>query len=330
VTATDTTTDREWPTLSLGQPAPPTPKERPTDIPLTGHASDLVHQIGFAGYVVRVALLAITVLSLSLAFFIVVISGLEHQVSQTREYDRFRAALAAGTAPTGQTDQSGKHLFALGTPVALLEVPSLHMREVVGEGTTPQVLTAGPGHRRDTPLPGQAGTSVIMGRQASYGGPFKHIHQLRLGAKITVTVGFGTNVDTFKVIDIRQAGDPRPPLLASGASRLTLVTAAGTPFMPGGLLYVDADLVSAVQPASTQVISSPSELLRSESANANDTSSVWALVLWLQALILVVVGAIWAWHRWGRHQTWIVFLPLTALVGYYVADQVTRLLPNLL
>jgi hypothetical protein len=169
-----------------------------------------------------------------------------------------------------------------------------------------------------------------MGRQASYGGPFKHIHQLRLGAKITVTVGFGTNVDTFKVIDIRQAGDPRPPLLASGASRLTLVTAAGTPFMPGGLLYVDADLVSAVQPASTQVISSPSELLRSESANANDTSSVWALVLWLQALILVVVGAIWAWHRWGRHQTWIVFLPLTALVGYYVADQVTRLLPNLL
>src|SRR6202035_4714287 len=104
---------------SLGQPAPPTATECAAAVAPSEHGIPLVHELGFAGYVVRVALLAVTVLTMSLGFFLVVVSGLEHQISQTREYDHFRAALAAGTAPTGQTDKTGTHLLALGTPVAL-------------------------------------------------------------------------------------------------------------------------------------------------------------------------------------------------------------------
>jgi LPXTG-site transpeptidase (sortase) family protein len=287
-------------------------------------------EIGPAAYLARTGLVVVSVLTIGMALFLTVIGGLEHQVLQAREYSHFRAALAAGTAPTGQTDSSGRHLLPLGTAVALLQIPSIHLDEVVGEGTTPQVLLAGPGHRRDTPLPGQPGTSVVVGREAAYGGPFKRIHQLKVGTTIRVTVGFGTNVATFKVIDVRHAGDPRPPDVGSGAGRLTLVTAAGTPFLPNGLVYVDADLQSRVQPASARVITSPSQLMRSEVAGATDTSSLWVLVFWLQALLLVTFGAVWSWHRWGHAQTWVVFVPLVLVVGFFVSDQVTRLLPNVL
>ena len=63
---------------------------------------------------------------------------------------------------------------------------------------------------------------------------------------------------------------------------------------------------------------------------AADTRTLWALALWLQALIVVVLGATWAWHRWGRARAWVVFLPLLLLVGLYTSGEAARLLPNLL
>jgi len=42
------------------------------------------------------------------------------------------------------------------------------------------------------------------------------------------------------------------------------------------------------------------------------------------------VGAVWAWHRWGHAQAWIVFLPPLLLVGLATSGEVARLLPNLL
>ena len=57
---------------------------------------------------------------------------------------------------------------------------------------------------------------------------------------------------------------------------------------------------------------------------------MWALALWLQAMIALALGAAWAWHRWGRAQAWIVFIPPLVLVGLYVSNEAARLLPNLL
>ena len=47
-------------------------------------------------------------------------------------------------------------------------------------------------------------------------------------------------------------------------------------------------------------------------------------------LILIALGAVWAWHRWGRAQAWVVFLPPLMLVGILVSNQAARVLPNLL
>lgn len=274
----------------------------------------------------QASLMTLAAVATGLIFYLAVVGAVQHKADQTREYLSFRKQLAAGTAPTGQTGPDGK-LVPSGTPVAIIQVPSIGMDEVVDEGTTSQVLMAGPGHLPDTPLPGQPGVSVIMGRQALFGGPFKNVHDLKPGALIKVTVGFGNNYEKFRVLDVRHSGGAGAPPLASGASRLILVTAAGTPLVPNGLVYVDAELVSAAQPATAQVLYSvPS----SDNAGQGDTSTLWSLVLWLQALLIGVAAATWAWYRWGRLQTWVVFVPLLLLIGYFVADQVGRILPNVI
>jgi hypothetical protein len=131
------------------------------------------------------------------------------------------------------------------------------------------------------------------------------------------------------VIGLRRAGDPTPPRLSSAKGRLTLVTATGTPFIPRGAVYVDADLTTAALATPPTVIPLGG-IPKAERPLATDAGSLWALVLWLQALVVVAVGMVWSWVRWGRHQTWIVFLPVTALIGFFAADQFIRLLPNLL
>ena len=54
----------------------------------------------------------------------------------------------------------------------MLDIPAIGIANmVVVEGTSPENLTLGPGHLRDTPLPGQAGISVVFGRRATFGAP---------------------------------------------------------------------------------------------------------------------------------------------------------------
>lgn len=108
-----------------------------------------------------------------------------------------------------------------------------------------------------------------------------------------------------------------------------LVTATGPRFMPDGVLRVDADLVSAPAETPAAVIRSGT-LPQAEEPLAGPSGVPWPLVMWLQALLLAAVAAVWTWHRWGRHQTWIVFAPVVAVLGLQVATRATELLPNLL
>lgn len=276
--------------------------------------------------VVRASLVLVFVLSVTVLLQLLVVSRLQHHAAQERAYDRLRVQLAQGTAPIGPTDSDGK-VLALGAPVAYLEIPSIGVKEVVGEGTTPSALFSGPGHRRDTPLPGQVGTSVIFGRRVAFGGPFDRIAELRKGALIKVTTGQGAF--EFTVLGVRAEGDPAPPSLRPGSARLTLVTAAGSAFLPAGVARVDADLEGDAVGGPARLLTSAS-LPAEERTMASDARTLWALALWLQALITLSLGAVWAWHRWGRAQAWVVFLPPLLLVGIAASGEATRLLPNLL
>lgn len=288
--------------------------------------ADIVPPIGPRLQLVRATLVLTFVLSFTLLIQLVVVSSLQQAAAQARVFDSFRAELAKGTAPVGPTDSAGDQL-AIGRPVAYLEIPTIGLKQVVGEGTTSGALFDGPGHRRDTPLPGQVGSSILYGRRAAFGGPFARIGELVEGDIITVTTGQG--VFTFKVRGVRPEGAPVPEPPAADEGRLLLVTAAGRSFLPGGVLRVDAALDGTAVVGSARQMNA-SGLPREEKVMEGDARTLWAFALWLQALIVLSLGVAWAWHRWGRAQTWIVFLPPLILVGLSASGEAARLLPNLL
>ncbi|PFG17648.1 LPXTG-site transpeptidase (sortase) family protein [Propionicimonas paludicola] len=275
---------------------------------------------------VRASLGLVAALLAAFLIDLVGFSHLQHLISQQQSRDLFVTQLADGTAPVNEGDVDGV-LLADGAPVARLQIPALGINEIIGEGTTSSVLAKGPGHRRDTPLPGQGGVSVIMGRASAFGGPFGRLQELPPGEAISVVTGQGEQL--FRVIGVRYAGDPAPGPVASGRSRMVLETARGGPYFPQGVVRVDAELVSATQ-ANGGRMTTPASLPASARELAGDFSTSWALVFALQFLIVAEVAAVYAYRRFGWARTWVVFVPVLALGSLLVADQVIRLLPNLL
>ena len=254
------------------------------------------------------------------------VSQLSYARDQQLALDDFRYDLANATAPVGQVASDGK-LLAAGTPVAVLDIPALGIREVVLEGTTSHTMLSGPGHRRDTPLPGQVGASVFYGRQASFGAPFGQIGSLKVGDKITATTGQGPA--KYTVTDVRYTGDALPAPMAAGEGRLTLVSAAGIPFAPDSIVRVDAKLTSAAQESPGKVVGYPA-LDDNELTMAGDSSAMPLLVLGI-LLLLAALGLFTLSRRyWGRWQTWVVAVPVLIAVGGFCAQQVAVLLPNLI
>jgi sortase A len=297
-------------------PPPPPPPPRPPRVPASQRPL----------YVVSSVLTIIGVLALTFAVTVGGVGYARHARDQKTGFAQLRNTLANATTPVTQTDDTQK-LYPTGTPIAVLDIPQIDLREVVFEGSASGVLMSGPGHRRDTPYPGQAGVSVIMGRQAAYGGPFRSLRDLKVGNVFNITTGQGKS--TFRVVTVRRAGQYEPAPLADGKGRVTLMTAAGEPFVPQGVLRVDADLVTTVQPAAARPLGS-ANLPQPEKAMEGDPSVVVWILLLAQLLLLVATAITWARHRWGGWQVWLAGGPLLAAVAVALADTTAELLPNLM
>ena len=251
-----------------------------------------------------------------------VLSGFQEAAAQHALYGVLRSEIAQEIAPPFEN-------FGFGKPVAILRVPQAGIDDVVLDGTTSGLLEKGPGLSRDSVLPGQVGTCVILGRQTMFGGPFRHLGALRKGDLLDVTTGEGTF--TYRVQDVRYPGAPLPPPLAAGQGRLTLVTAAGSGWRSAGapdeLLYVDALLIGKADRRAAAV---PAGVPASELPMHGDFSVLMPLVLWLQLLLLTVLGVAWVRSRWGGWQTWLVGAPALLAVVWVVSEVSFQLLPNLL
>jgi len=281
-----------------------------------------------AARTVSTSLLILAFTALGFVAWMGLFSGLHYDKAQLNAYDTLRVELAAGTAPNGPLlpNSPTGQLLPLGSPVAVLSIPAIGLRTVILQGTTGSVLENGPGHLRTTVLPGQAGVSVIFGRQTAYGGPFGGLASLVPGDTITVVTG--QTVAGYKVIDLRRAGDPVPPAPATGAGRMTLVTADGAPLDPTGILYVDADETS--KPVTSPGVLLSGYLTQAETAMATDPGAWLVIVLWGQVLVLVAFTLSWLWTAWGKWQTWIIAVPAVGFLVLSIADQAARLLPNLI
>lgn len=305
----------------LDQLAPPAlaHDERPTSQSLPKFEESA--RLGLGG----LALFTLGIFIVAFFFQLLLVSGIYFVREQQVKYDDFRYELANATAPVGQVTQDDK-LLAEGTPVALLSIPTIGLEAVVVEGTTSSVLTSGPGHRRDTPLPGQEGTSVIYGRQVTYGAPFQQLDALKKGDKIVTTTGQGKS--TYTVTGVRYTGDPLPAELGSGG-RLTLVSAAGFPLVPNAVIRVDATLSGTPKETPVQMFSVES-LNESEMPLTGDPTAWPILVIELFCLGFLIILLWLSLRFWGVLQTWTVGIPVILALGIATGFQITYLLPNLI
>ncbi|MDX6204065.1 MAG: sortase [Frankiales bacterium] len=284
-----------------GAPAPPpaVPRTRPALAVVIGNV-----------------LLLAGVLLLAFAGYLTTGSRLQQAHSQNLLYDQLRVTLKHSTTPVAEP-------IIPGTPIAMLQSPRLGGSQVVVEGTAGRDLMRGPGHRPDTPLPGQQGVSVIFGRALAYGGPFGELQLLRVGDPVTVVTGQGRF--TYRIDSVRRS-DQSFTRLPAAASRLSLVTSDGswTPsqyWVASGTLVAGTPYAVPVPGLAAPVQDQPLQ---------GDSGSAVALLLWSQLLLVVVALAAWGWLRLPRVIVWVGATPVALAVLWNVFTNLSALLPNLL
>jgi sortase A len=257
-------------------------------------------------------ILGITVLAfVAFAFWF---SALAHARSQVGLQRRFRAELAATSAPI-EGD------IAAGAPVAMLEISRLGLHEVVVEGTRSGQLQKGPGHLVGSPLPGQPGNAVIAGRHTLYGGPFRGLASMRPGDDLEITTGQGRA--TYRVTGVARMSAEGGSVLADHIdNRLTLFT-ADPAITASDRLVVTAALRG--DPFAATVLRGG---LDPEGLGLTGERGAIAIVLvWLELLVALVLLAVFALTRWSRLVTWLVFAPGIALLAWLLFENAVRLLP---
>lgn len=273
--------------------------------------------------VVSTAGTMVAIVCLWVAGQLLFLSSFAENRSQELLYREFRVAIAGDpniVPPIGPVE-------AVGSPVALIRIPEIGVSQVVVEGTASGDTLAGPGHLRSTVLPGQAGTSVVFGRAATYGAPFRDLGQLKVGDTIDVVMAQG-EVKDFKVVNVRRAGDPYSQPLPAGGARLILATAEGSGALaaltPGSVLYVDADAPKGFIPPSglPATVPDPEQIMHS------DHGAFPLLALHLALLLAASLGVVAARQRWSARLVWIVAAPVAVALAWSTTDVVMRLLPN--
>ena len=267
------------------------------------------------GVLVGGALTALALVLLGLLAQVGLVSHAQESRDQRLLRTQLSKELKAGTAPTTLPLVAGKPLFEL-------RVPTIDLDTIVAQGSTAGDLEHGPGHRASSPLPAQAGVSVVAGRHASYGGPFGRLNRLRVGDTLITSSGLGTH--TFTIDDIRHDGNSVS--LPPGDARLQLVTSEPS-WAPHHVLVVSAVLTKGnLQPAAHGLPAPAAD----EDALAGDTSAALPAALWAGVLLVASIGLSWAWQRLARPVVWVGAFPLVLTVLWQLADQLARLLPSTL
>jgi sortase A len=249
--------------------------------------------------------------------YLFALSGFQHDRAQRSLEEQLRADLVSRQTPIGGA-------IPPGTPLAMLEVPALGLRQVVLEGSTSSVTRNGPGHLRATPLPGQPGNAVILGHRSAFGAPFSDLGSLRRGDRITVTTGQG--VSRFRIVDVtRESAGTKSVLTSRRASRLTLITAKDA-VVGDGWLVARADLVGRPKTATAHL----GTLSRTELGLAGDAPSWGALLAWLQALLAAALLTVWLLRRYPRWSVWLVAGPVLVVLAWQVFAQLALRLPSTL
>ena len=260
---------------------------------------------------IGVGLILLGVFLLGFVGYLYGLSAIQEARVQSNSFTTLRNELSQQIAPLGAVKP--------GTAVAILNIPAIGIKDmVVVEGTSPENLQLGPGHVRDTPLPGQTGVAQIIGRRATFGAPFARLLELRRGATLTVVTGQGTA--RYTVVARGDSGhlveDPAP-------NRLLLITSCSA-FIPTSYCYLDADLTSAPQqdPGGRPAITS------SEAPLSGDGGALVLTLVWGLALVIVSAAGTVAAARWSPWLAYLAAAPPALAVLWNLYQSLAALLPN--
>ena len=100
---------------------------------------------------------------------------------------REQAALEQAWARQQQAPPAVKERPAqTGPMLTRITIPRINLDAVVTEGTSGRALRAGPGHLRDSAVPGEPGNSVIVAHRDTF---FRHVYELQKGDDINIRRG---------------------------------------------------------------------------------------------------------------------------------------------
>ena len=138
-----------------------------------------------------------------------------------REWDAAQAhasvALAREKAARSVSIAAGQ--VVVGSPVARLRIPRIHLDEVVLEGVGDDELNAAPGHLPGSALPGMRGNAVISAHRDRH---FSRLDQLQLGD--TIRTETSQLHGAWVIVGRRVVGRDTPALFESADATLTLTT----------------------------------------------------------------------------------------------------------
>ncbi len=232
---------------------------------------------------------------------------------------QFEALVHKPTTPSGPVRE--------GTVVAQLQIPRINLDQYVVEGTDRRRLEEGPGHYIGSPLPGQHGNVDISGHRTSYGAPFSHLDQLRVGDAILVTTPSGS----FRYVVTAKPTVVRPSdqgvLNDQGDDRLTLTTC--TPrYSATNRLIVTAGLVG---PASTSGLKPAAGGSAAGTVQNDDDGWQWGQAPLAVVIVALLVGLGLAFRRirsaLGGLASWLVLTPIWAVGLLLLFERVGQFLP---
>ena len=271
-----------------------------------------------------IALLLLAVVALGFVGYLYGLSDVQEARSQAILYQQYQLELANQVAPLGPDGPNGldgaKGPTIPGSPVAIINIPSIGIRDmVVVQGTNPQNLMVGPGHRPDSPLPGQPGVVQIYGRRATFGAPFSRLGELRPGDTITAITGQGTSIYTVA------AAAPSSVIIHDPAQARMVLLTAYSPTVPTYYYQVDADLTSTIKPSPGVATS----IYATELPLANDSSALTMAMMWSLALVLIAAIGTVAAIRWSPWAAYLAGVPLALAALWNLYESLAALLPNL-
>jgi sortase A len=231
---------------------------------------------------------------------------------------------------------------SLGAPVGVLAIPALGINQVVVEGVGSSQTVSGPGHVPGTAGLGQPGNAAVVGRNAAYGAVFGKLGQLKPGDRILTATIEGQSVYVVRHVGTVTIGSP-PAATTGGAvstsgsptvtfdslyrptndNRLTLVTSASfAPWNTSRAIEVTAMLHGRPYVAIPQGARSPSQ-----QGNGGEGGAWAELLLSLQALVLIAVGAVFLYRRCTIRSAYLLTTAPLVACTVLAALAISRLLP---